>query len=229
MQRAIVIVGKVPRPGGVKSRLACSLGKEKAAHLYECFLLDTVETMSRAEGTDVIVSLLGGMLSSLRQIGPNVKVVPQHGITFGKRLKNSLADAFRMGYKPVVLIGSDNPSLPLEIVFEAFNSLGRCDVVIGPATDGGYYLIGMWELHRRLFEDSIEWGTEKVLGQTLERCREERLRVNLARPWYDVDTVKDLQFLRAHLEGWLLSGVSLPCPRTARLLLDHLELDRLEE
>lgn len=229
MRRAIVVVGKVPRPGEVKSRLARSLGEERAARLYECFLLDTVEALSRLGEADVLVSLLGGALPSLPKLGPNVKVVPQRGETFGRRLRNSIASALDMGYRPVVLVGSDNPSLPPEAVLEAFEALEGCDVVIGPATDGGYYLIGMHRLHERLFSDEIEWGTERVLGQTLERCRKEGLSVRLVRPWYDVDTARDLMFLKAHIEGCLLSGEGIPCPRTARLLLDHLELDRLEE
>ena len=229
MRKAVIVVGKVPRPGEVKSRLARSLGEERAARIYECFLLDTVEALSKLEGTDVVVSLLGGLLPSLRRIGPNVKVVPQRGSTFGGRLRNSVADALGMGYRPVVLVGSDNPSLPPEAVAEAFEALKSCDVVIGPATDGGYYLIGMHRLHDSLFSDEIRWGTERVLGQTLRRCHEEGLSVRLVRPWYDVDTVEDLRFLKAHIEGCLLSGEPIPCPRTARLLLDHLELDRLEE
>lgn len=221
------MVGKLPRPGKVKSRLARSLGEEKAARLYECFLLDTVEALSRLEGADVVVSLLGGTMPSLLDLGPKVKVVPQRGGTFGERLRNSVANALGMGYRPVVLVGSDNPSLPPEAVSEAFEALEGCDVVLGPATDGGYYLIGMHRLHDSLFSDEIEWGTEKVLGQTLRRCHEEGLSVKLVRPWYDVDTIEDLRFLKAHIEGCLLSGEPVPCPRTARLLLDHLELDGL--
>lgn len=227
MRRAVVVVGKLPRPGKVKSRLARSLGEEKAARLYECFLLDTVEALSGLEGADVVVSLLGGTMPSLLDLGPKVKVVPQRGGTFGERLRNSVANALGMGYRPVVLVGSDNPSLPPEAVSEAFEALEGCDVVLGPATDGGYYLIGMHRLHDSLFSDEIEWGTEKVLGQTLRRCHEEGLSVKLVRPWYDVDTIEDLRFLKAHIEGCLLSGEPVPCPRTARLLLDHLELDGL--
>ncbi|HIE08323.1 MAG TPA: glycosyltransferase [Armatimonadetes bacterium] len=229
MRKAVVVVGKVPRPGMVKSRLARSLGEERAACLYECFLLDTVEAVAGLEGVEVVVSLLGGLLESLKEIGPKVRVIPQRGETFGRRLRNSIADALDMGYRPVVLLGSDNPSLPPEAVAEAFEALRRCDVVIGPATDGGYYLIGMHRLHEGLFSDEIEWGTERVLGQTLERCRREGLSVSLIRPWYDVDTLKDLAFLKSHIEGWVLSGDHIPCPRTAKFLLDHLELDGLKE
>ncbi len=221
MRKAIVIVGKVPEAGKVKSRLAQVLGEAKAARLYECFLLDTAEAMSQIEGADLIISLLGGDFPSLREVAPRAEVIPQHGRDFGERLKNSFADAFSMGRSPVVLIGSDNPTLPLEMVEGAFSALERCDVVLGPATDGGYYLLGMHRLHEELFQ-GIDWGTEAVLGQTLEKCQERNLKVELLPPWYDVDTYEDLLFLEAHLRGYALSGEPPPCPRTMRFLLDHL-------
>ena len=105
-----------------------------------------------------------------------------------------------------MLIGTDSPTLPSHLLSVAHSALATHDVVLGPADDGGYYLIGMNGLHRSLFE-VIDWSTERVLSQTLERARSAGLSVFLLPPWYDIDTGGDLArlasdpLLRAHTRG----------------------------
>ena len=142
----------------------------------------------------------------------------------------ALADAFRShmaeGFERVVLIGSDNPTLPPEIVRAAFDGLDRYELVIGPSADGGYYLVGMRRPYLDIFE-GITWSTEVVYQQTLERAAHLDLRVVSLPEWYDVDTAADLARLRDDLATLppsaapatrsVLAEVVLPVPERTRL------------
>jgi glycosyltransferase A (GT-A) superfamily protein (DUF2064 family) len=98
----------------------------------------------------------------------------------------------------VVAIGSDSPTLPVEFVADAFHRLEHLDCVLGPATDGGYYLIGLRAEQGGLF-DGIEWGTPRVIAQTVARAQKSALSLALLPPWYDVDDAADLELLCGHL------------------------------
>ena len=154
--------------------------------------------------------LLARPVPGLRQEGPDL----------GTRLYRALA-SLRDSHRTVAAVGSDHPTLSAARVKEAFAvTEGAADVVIGPAKDGGYYLIAVdsQRLHPRLFEE-IDWSTERVLEQTLERCRELDLRYALLAPESDVDRPEDLEWLKDALAG-------LPeerCPRTRRVLADRAE------
>jgi hypothetical protein len=127
-------------------------------------------------------------------IGPAVDVIAQRGADLGERMACTFEDVFRLGAESVVVIGSDLPDLPVRLVEGAFAALRRRQdgVVLGPAADGGYYLIGMNRLHRSLFRE-IDWSTGDVLAQTLEAARARSLDVRLLDIWRDVDDAPALE------------------------------------
>jgi hypothetical protein len=147
-------------------------------------------------------------------VGAGCEVVRQRGASLGDRLAHALDDAFRRGYRSVILVGSDLPDLPDRSLRAALSSLndGSDHVVIGPARDGGYYLIGLNRPHPELFH-GIDWGTDHVLRQTLERAAECGLPISRLEEWGDVDDLGDL-------EKFAQAGVSAPRTREwARLHL----------
>jgi rSAM/selenodomain-associated transferase 1 len=128
--------------------------------------------------------------------------MPQAGEDLGERMKNGFVEALSMNFKRVVLIGSDIPDLPLEFIEEAFTSLQEKDAVIGPALDGGYYLIGFKKetFSPRVFE-GIHWSTESVFEKTLKVLQQEGLTVHTLQPLRDIDTVEDLRIRDLRMKG----------------------------
>src|SRR5262249_44046163 len=126
-------------------------------------------------------------------------MIAQRGSDLGERLGNCFIDLFGLGFESVIVIGADTPTLPGELVYDAFDSLedGR-DVIIGPTEDGGFYLIGMRKFHRRIFEE-IPWGTDGVLFATTDRVKQIGGNLILMPDWYDVDTPADLERLKCDL------------------------------
>jgi rSAM/selenodomain-associated transferase 1 len=200
-RRALVIVGKAPKAGRTKTRLSPPLSPTEAAELYRGFLQDTAAMAVRLgwERVTLIHPAESGASGALGSLLPqSITLQSQTGVGLGA----ALADAFRThlaeGFRRVVLVGSDNPTLPAEIVVRAAEALSKCDLAIGPSADGGYYLIGMSRPHLGVFE-RITWSTSVVLGETLERARELGLSVEVLPEWYDVDTADDLAHLQADL------------------------------
>jgi rSAM/selenodomain-associated transferase 1 len=201
MRRSIVVLGKPPRPGATKTRLVPPLSFQEAASLYRAFLRDTV---AMALGLDWASATLvhpadPTAAPALRAILPSaIQLQAQAGEGLGAALAGAFEAQFQAGCGPVVLIGSDTPTLPPELLDEAASALRSHDLVVGPSADGGYYLIGMTKPHPGLF-DRITWSTSIVFEQTMERARAHGLRTHVLREWYDVDTVAELIWLREHL------------------------------
>jgi len=200
----------------VKTRLIPALGPEGAATLYRCFLLDTFSQAATTEATVLVAAAEAAHLAPVRALtaeaGLRAEVVVQEGRDLGERMLNT----FRLALKShgrAVIVGSDAPSLPWERVREALRLTGERDLVLGPCTDGGYYLIGMQAARPRLFA-GIRWGGTAVLADTLKRAQELGLTVSLLDSWYDVDTPEDLERLRSHLADLASAGQEVPCPRT---------------
>src|SRR5262249_48797207 len=116
----------------------------------------------------------------------------------------------------IVLLGTDSPTVPLGFIEQAFDELTRADVVLGPATDGGYYLIGCARLVPPIFE-RVTWGSSRVLLDTITRLTQFDGRVALLPPWYDVDTLSDWWALRGHLAALRRAGIDPGVPHTERL------------
>ena len=201
MSRALVILGKAPQPGTTKTRLSPPLTLEQAARLYTAFLQDSV-AMALSLGWDrttLIYPSHPAAERALRAFLPDEAcLLPQPGEGLGAALAAAFQHHLAAGFERVVLIGSDNPTLPAEIVKAADEGLRDHDLVIGPAADGGYYLIAMTRPHFGIF-DRITWSTDLVYRETLERARDLGLSVLSLPEWYDVDTVAELERLRDDL------------------------------
>ena len=195
MSNALAIFAKAPVAGQVKTRLCPPLTPERAAELSRCFLLDTLERVCGLEAVEVFVAISPTDSESLfRSLIPfPVRYRPQRGASLGERQLNTLGDMMSAGFSRALIIGSDIPTLPVAYVQEAFRRLEdpACDAVFGPSHDGGYYLVGARQPHRRLFEN-IVWSTPQVLQQTLAQARKYGYAVALVPPWYDVDRPQDL-------------------------------------
>lgn len=203
MKRSLVVIGKAPEAGRTKTRLTPPLTPEEAAGLYEAFLVDCVELGFQLdwERVSVVYAPTAGARAALSRLLPRgTRLIAQPGTGLQAALSGAFEREIATGFDRVVLIGSDNPSLPKTIIEEASIRLDDCDVVIGPSTDGGYYLIAMSALHPGLFE-RITWSTDVVYGETLERAAALGLDVFTLPAWYDVDTVEGLRQLAFDLEG----------------------------
>lgn len=196
---------KAPRAGTVKTRLVPVLTPGEAAALNICFLRDTtanIAQVGRCIDIDgiVVYTPVGAEAVFENLLPPSFRLLVQRGESFGERLLHAAEDLLAVGYPSLCLINSDSPTLPSAHLAHAADVLARPGdrVIIGPADDGGYYLIGLKRAHRRLFAD-IEWSTARVFSQTLERARELRLEIHLLPKWYDVDDDDGLARLRKEL------------------------------
>lgn len=200
MENALIVVAKEPVPGRTKTRLCPPFTPESAAEFYRCLLLDTLALMARLEMADHTVAYTPDSARDYFEgLAPNgFRLVPQQGGDLGERLANALAHHFDLGYRRVVIMNSDGPTLPQACLEEAFSGLDSADVTLGLSHDGGYYLIGMKRLHPELFR-GIDWSTEQVIPQTLAICRRLGLAVHQLPAWYDVDVEADLARLAGDL------------------------------
>ena len=210
--RRCVLFTKPARPGLVKTRLHPVLSPAQAARLHQAFLDDLVPRLSKGDFELVIAWALG---ADEPLPASDLPAIRQRGGDLGERLHRGLAEAAEGPDGLVVAIGGDHPELATTTVEGAFDRLADgSDIVIGPAEDGGYYLIGLGgaALSSRLFED-IAWGESSVLATTLERCRALGLDVETLPTGRDVDVPEDLDRLTE-----LLRADTGSCPATERLL-----------
>lgn len=198
---AVAIMAKAPWPGQVKTRLCPPLSPEDAAHLYRAFLLDKIGQVDTLPVSPVIAYAPAEAKATVSALAPShFSLIPQHGKDLGARLLSTFEHLFSRGCLRALAVDSDTPTLPTAYLHRALDLLADTgiDVVLGPTEDGGYYLIGLRQPHRELFE-AIAWSTPHVLSQTLHRSQAQRLRVACLAPWYDVDTFSDLTRLRLAL------------------------------
>lgn len=200
LSNALLVMAKYPAPGRIKTRLTPPLSPEQAARLYECFLLDTLDLMRQApEMQRVIAYSPAGSESYFNRLAPDFELVLQQGPDLGTRLDNALTLYLELGYQRVAIMNSDGPTLPAAYLTLAFKLLaGEAELVLGPATDGGYYLIGLKRPAPRLLRE-VQMSTPRVLADTLALAAEESLTVELLPPWYDVDNGESLARLAAEL------------------------------
>ena len=202
MRQALAVAAKAPLSGQVKTRLHSVLSVDDATELYRCFLKDTLALMESVPQTDVIISYTPEGAEHLFEgiAGAAHRLLLQRGESFGDKLFHALADLLSEGYASAAIMDADSPTLPRESLALAFQELARPGdrVVLGPAADGGYYLIGIKHPHRPLFE-RITWSSELVLEETIARAREIGLDVILLPEWYDVDSVSEFERLKADI------------------------------
>jgi len=199
------IFAKQPLPGRVKTRLSPFLGREEAAEFYRLSLRDTVDRMTRA-GFDPVI-FFAGEEGFFRRAFPSQPLKPQAEGDLGFRMATALEGELTAGAQAAILIGSDCPDLPLCLVERAFDVLCKADVVIAPAVDGGYVLIGESRHHPELFR-GVPWGGPAVMTVTRRIACRLRLSLIELEMWEDVDD-------SASLRRFVRRSPELSCARFA--------------
>jgi rSAM/selenodomain-associated transferase 1 len=204
----------------VKTRLAASLGADDTLLLYRAFLADTAWKLSLAAGAQKVAALAyDGDAAGLptdplgRDPFAGFVVQPQTGSDFGARLGSTLQRALELQAGSVVLVGADTPEIEGADIEDAFRVLEQRDVVLGPADDGGYYLVGMNRFAPALFQ-GIAWSTSVVLEQSLAAARRAGLSAGLVARRPDVDVMDDLVALQLRRKAERAAGRPSPCPAT---------------
>jgi len=193
----LLIFIRNPMIGKVKKRLLKDFDRIFITVLYKQFIIDLLSTIKKLniefkicfyppDSEKNIISLFGN----------NYHYIPQKGNNLGERMKNSFDRVFKEGYRKVVLIGSDMPDLPGDLILKSFDFLQLNDVVIGPSRDGGYYLIGFNKdsFNTLIFQD-IMWSIESVFKDTMKILNKLKLTVHILPEWNDIDTIDDLHEL----------------------------------
>jgi len=194
---SVILFVRSPKSGKVKSRLAAAIGGKMALEMYNGFVLDILETL---KGGHYPLRIFFYPRNSKEKVthwlGKDFMYSPQRGSDIGKKMENAFVQSFSEGSERVVLIGSDIPDLPNSLIHRAFSSLDKSDAVLGPASDGGYYLIGFKKTSflPNVFH-GIPWSTPFVYRETTEVFRRSNYRVHILRQWNDVDTLDDLRAL----------------------------------
>ena len=194
--RCVLIFLKSPDAGLVKSRLSCDIDSAAVLSLYRNFGLDLLETLRKGSYAFEFFFYPKESKEKISNwLGEDFSYNPQHGHDLGERMKNAFVRSFSEGYRRVVLIGSDIPDLTNKILLEAFE-LESHDAVVGPAFDGGYYLIGFKNdtFLPEIF-DGMPWGTDAVYAATTEIFKKNNYRVRILTKWRDVDRIQDLKAL----------------------------------
>ena len=202
---AIAIMAKASTPGLTKTRLAPPLTFEEAAALNTAFLRDMVAKVKQAGAVEPIAPYVAygppGSEPFFRALLPeDVALTPIWGPHFGECLWNTTLALLEAGHESACVLNSDSPTLPSAYLAEAARALAEPGdrAVLGPSTDGGYYILGLKQAHRHMFDD-IAWSTEQVAEQTRARAREIGLAIHELPAWYDVDDAESLRFLLADL------------------------------
>ncbi len=186
----LIVFAKNPIRGTVKTRLAKSVGDEKALEVY-LELLDITKKVLLKTSADKEVWMSKNIDENDLWNDPGIVKRIQSGDDLGDRMSNAFKYAINeKGYNKVVVIGSDCPEITSEIINSAFTSLDKKEVVFGPASDGGYYLIGMNNYHPELFT-GIKWSTSAVLDSSVQKLKEEGTSFSLLKELSDVDTYED--------------------------------------
>lgn len=204
---ALAVMCKAPIAGVSKTRLCPPLTPEEAAELSACFIADTAATaaaVAAAEAAHAVAVItpsesapaFAGLLPA------GTAILSQRGTDLSARLVNAAADLLGGGYGGLCFINADGPTLPPALLARAISVLRQAGdrIVVGPATDGGYTLIGFKRLHRNLFAD-IPWSTSRVLATTLNRAAALDVPTTMLAPWYDVDDEATLELLCRELFG----------------------------
>ena len=202
MDNLLMVFAKAPIAGLVKTRLFPHISFEEAARLQHAFLADTLDKAFSLPDTRVCLAYEpASALPFLKELFDKEDVLeylPQEGVDLGERMRRAFDEGFRMGAGRVLIIGSDVPTLPERSISAGFERLSHSDVVLGPAVDGGYYLIGLNRPAPALFE-GIVWSGPDVFASTLKRAFALGLRVDVLPEHRDVDSFTDLKLLVTEL------------------------------
>lgn len=204
MQAALILMSRAPIAGKTKTRLESHLKKEECSELHKAFLKDINLKLLNLKKINSKIDLYLSFTPEENQslfseiIDNSFTRLPQQGKNLGEKMFNSLNDAYQISNLPVIIIGSDIPLLDIDILTEALAGLKERDLVIGPSDDAGYYLIGMKEPQKFLF-DFETWGNSAVLNRTIKEASKHNLKTHFLPELSDVDTFKELLQLRSKL------------------------------
>lgn len=229
---AVGIFCKTPAPGLSKTRLSPPLRPEECSLLSTCFISDLTATIAaatseHADSPFAVYTPAGSEAALHRLLPPGFQLLLQCDGDFGARLHQATIDLLERGHAGAILVNSDSPTLPVEVLRAAIAAVRSSDaVVLGPAIDGGYTLIGLSRPHASLFAD-IPWSTPEVYRQTQLRAADMNLRVIRLPTWYDVDDEATLRLLEAELDGqrppFAEAGlIGAPAPATRDFLRQRL-------
>ena len=197
-ERALIIMAKAARLGQVKTRLAASLPAEAVVDLYRCMIEDTLD-LARSISTDALAIVCPTSdVADLASWLPAIEIVGQQGTGLAAGLVSAFRIFIDRGYRRVVALDGDSPQIPPETLEKAFRLLDEADVVVGPTTDGGYYLVGSTSAKSELF-DTHRMGTGSALDSLIGTAQGLGLRVALTETGYDVDEAEDLARLAREL------------------------------
>jgi hypothetical protein len=196
--RTVLVFARAPEPGRVKTRLAATVGGERAAAIYRELAEHTVNVARQVSDCRVVVCCdpPASIATIAAWLGSGAEYRAQPGGDLGMRMAGTMRDALADGAQSVVLVGTDCPGLDAALIDAAFAAIGPgagaspADVALGPARDGGYYLIAARQVHPALF-GGIPWSTSETLGATLSAAAAAGLRVSLLDARRDIDTIED--------------------------------------
>ena len=220
-ETCLLVFAKYPRAGEVKTRLTPPLSYQEGAELYKAFLCDSLDVYQRqsdlfksilyvAENRDI--EKMSDLLSEENVASlSELRIQSQQGITLGERLSHAFTMGFDEGFQRVCVIGTDHPTLPVEFVREGFDALNDQDVVLGPADDGGYYIIGMSSSYLFLLQN-MPWSQETLYEQTVQKAKGAGLSLHVLPKWYDVDDEGSLRKLMSEAD------IQSVAPRTANVI-----------
>lgn len=202
---ALTVMAKAPRPGNVKTRLVPPLTLDQAAAINACFLHDTAENIAAVAASGnaagiVSYTPIGDEALFDTLLPADFALISQRGDGHGERLLATAQDLLAFGYGSVCLIDSDSPTVPAAAFEQAVAELDKPGdrVILGPAHDGGYYLIGLKRAHPELFAN-ITWSTSVVFAETIAAAQAANLEAVILPLWYDVDDAATLDVLTAEL------------------------------
>jgi uncharacterized protein len=210
------VFAKQPVPGQVKTRLAGDTSPEFASEVAAAFLADWLDRLASIDARRVLVFAPAGARGYFTPASPAFELVPQQDGDLGRRLEGFFTAELSAGAEAIVVVGADAPTLPIAFIEQAFGQLANNDLVLGPATDGGYYLIGCARCVPPIFS-GIAWSGSTVLQETVARLADSPIRLALLPPWYDVDTLDDWRMLRGYLAALRRAGIDPGVPRTESL------------
>jgi uncharacterized protein len=201
----LIVFVRYPVPGKTKTRLVGQLGREGAAVLQDAMTRHTLAQVTaflETPGTEAEIRFAGGERTEMAEkYGHQWNYVAQGNGDLGQRLCRAFQQAFSSGVTKVVVIGTDCPEITAASLTTAFDALRKHDLVLGPAVDGGFYLLGLRRPRTSLFA-GIAWGTDAVLHQILDTAERLRLSIRLLAPLHDVDRPEDLSVWEAAVGAW---------------------------
>jgi len=210
----LILFVRAPRLRQVKTRLQASLGAAPTLKLYRAMVADLLAGVSHGRFDIRICYTPGDAGAEMQEwLGEGYKYVPQQGEDLGQRMDNAFASAFKSGYRKAVIIGSDLPGIDTLAISIALTKLDAHDLVLGPSSDGGYYLVGLKQRQKRMFHN-IKWSTDTVLRDTIHLANKLKLSIYQMEQRTDVDTFENLMELWKELQQEMERRDEVCCPQT---------------